>query len=206
MPRALGQIDLAKNEAILEAAYDVLAERGLSAPMSAIARRAGVSKQTIYNHYGAKTDLIRALANRRSKTLTAPLQSRNDGGPEETLATYAKVLLAMIAAPRGYCLMRLTIQSAGELPELAREVYEAGPRATHRRLAAFLKAEDEAGRLDVDDPLEAAEMFSSMTIGHKQIRLLMGLPIELDEEGLSRLSRDVAHRFVRAYAPNGKGS
>ena len=33
--------------------------------MSMIARRARVSKQTIYNHYGAKTDLIRALASRR---------------------------------------------------------------------------------------------------------------------------------------------
>ena len=201
MPRAPGQIDLTKNEAILEAAYDILAERGLSAPMSAIARRAGVSKQTIYNHYGAKADLIRALASRRSMTVTAPLQGRAGGGPEETLATYARTLLSMITTPHGYSLMKLTIQSAGELPELAREVYEAGPRATHRRLAAFLEAENEAGRLDVSDPLEAAEMFSSMAIGHKQIRVLMGLPIELDEAGLSRLSKDIARRFVRAYAP-----
>lgn len=202
MPRAPGQIDLAKNEAILEAAHEILAERGLSAPMSAIARRAGVSKQTIYNHYGAKTDLIRALVNRRSKTVTAPLQTRAPGGPEETLASYARALLAMISAPRGYSLMKLTIQSAGELPELAREVYEAGPRSAHRRLASFLKGESEAGRLAIGDPLEAAEIFSGMAIGHKQIRLLMGLPIEMDEEALTRFSNDVAHRFVRAYAPN----
>lgn len=201
MPRAAGQIDLAKNEAILEAAHEILADRGLSAPMSAIARRAGVSKQTIYNHYGAKTDLIRALANRRSKAITAPLAVRVEGGPEETLALYARALLAAIVAPRNYSLMRLTIQSAGELPELAREVYEAGPRATHRRLAVFLKAETDAGRLAVDDPLEAAEMFSSMAIGHKQIRVLMGLPNDIDDKGLDRLSRDVAHRFVRAFAP-----
>src|SRR5688572_26604686 len=119
MPRAAGQIDLAKNEAILEAAYEVLAERGLSEPMSAIARRAGVSKQTIYNHYGAKTDLIRALANRRAKTITAPLQTPAASGPEETLAIYARSLLSAISAPRSYSLMKLTIQSANELPELA---------------------------------------------------------------------------------------
>jgi len=201
MPRAAGQIDLAKNEAILEAAFDILADRGLSAPMSAIARRAGVSKQTIYNHYGAKTDLIRALANRRAKAITAPLQSQPDNRPEATLAAYARALLEVVSAPRNYSLMKLTIQSAGELPELAREVYEAGPRASHHRLATFLKAEHDAGRLAIDDPLEAAEMFSSMTIGHKQIRLLMGLPTELDDASLDRISKDVVYRFMRAYAP-----
>jgi TetR/AcrR family transcriptional repressor of mexJK operon len=65
MPRLVGQIDLAKTEAILDAASEVLGERGLAAPMEAIARRAGVSKQTVYNHYGSKAELIRALVDRR---------------------------------------------------------------------------------------------------------------------------------------------
>jgi len=51
MARAVGQIDLAKTQAILDAAVDVMAERGLGASMEEVARRAGVSKQTIYNHY-----------------------------------------------------------------------------------------------------------------------------------------------------------
>ena len=61
MPRAAGQIDAAKTEAILDAAYEVLAERGLSAPMGEIARRAGVSKQTVYNRYSCKGEIVRAL-------------------------------------------------------------------------------------------------------------------------------------------------
>ena len=65
MPRAAGQIDRAKNEAILDAASDVIFERGLGAPLDEVARRAGVSKQTIYNHYGSKGDLVRALIERR---------------------------------------------------------------------------------------------------------------------------------------------
>ena len=61
MARVIGQIDLSKNEAILDAAVDVLGERGITAPMEEIARRAHVSKQTIYNHYGSKAELVRAL-------------------------------------------------------------------------------------------------------------------------------------------------
>ena len=43
MARLTGQIDLAKTEAILDAAAEVLAERGLAAPIEEIARRARVS-------------------------------------------------------------------------------------------------------------------------------------------------------------------
>src|SRR6185503_1171575 len=75
MPRLAGQIDVAKNEAILDAALEVLAERGAAASMEEIARRAGVSKQTIYNHYGSKADLVRAMCARRVSEMTAPLEA-----------------------------------------------------------------------------------------------------------------------------------
>lgn len=199
MPRAPGQIDRVKNEAILQAAGDVLAERGLSAPMSMIARRARVSKQTIYNHYGAKTDLIRALASRRVTLLTAPLEPAVEGAPEEKLATYARTLLGMVTAPATFALMRLTVQSANELPELAREVYEAGPKTSRERLASFLTNEHAAGRLNVPDAMEAAEIFIGMASGQRQTRALLGLPAEAVGEQLDKLSREVAYRFVRAY-------
>jgi TetR/AcrR family transcriptional regulator, mexJK operon transcriptional repressor len=201
MPRAPGQIDRAKNEAILMAAGEVLAERGLSAPMSMIARRARVSKQTIYNHYGAKTDLIRAIATRRVALLTAPIESpAEDGLTEDKLAQYARTLLSMVLAPATFALMRLTIQSANDMPELAREVFEAGPKASRAKLAAFLAAEHAAGRLDTSNATEAAEVFIGMTSGQRQTRALMGLPQETREDDIERLSREIARRFVRAYA------
>ena len=49
MARALGQIDIRKDEAILDAAARLFASRGLSVSMDEIARCAGVSKQTLYN-------------------------------------------------------------------------------------------------------------------------------------------------------------
>jgi TetR/AcrR family transcriptional regulator, mexJK operon transcriptional repressor len=201
MPRAPGQIDRAKNEAILQAAGEVLAERGLSAPMSMIARRARVSKQTIYNHYGAKTDLIRAIANRRVALLTAPIESPAEAGDTEArLAQYARTLLSMVLAPATYALMRLTIQSANEMPELAREVFEAGPKASRAKLATFLAAEHAADRLSVPNAIEAAEVFIGMASGQRQTRALMGLPQETRVEDIERLAGEIAHRFMRAYA------
>ena len=71
MPRAPGQVDEHKSEAILQAASDLFVEKGAGASMTEIARRAGVSKQTLYNRFPTKLDIARALAARRSDAVTA---------------------------------------------------------------------------------------------------------------------------------------
>ena len=202
MPRAAGQIDRAKNEAILQAAADVLAERGLNAPMAMIARRAKVSKQTIYNHYGAKMDLIQALVGRRTAAVLLPLDAPGaEAKPEETLAALARAMLKLTVAHNGYAMIKLSIQSAVEMPNLAKDVFNTGPKAAIERLTAFMKAEMEAGRIGADDPIEAAEFFAGMVIGHKQIATLMGQNKPMDDESMDLRARSVAKRFMRAYAP-----
>lgn len=200
MPRLTGQIDLSKTEAILDAASEVLAERGLAAPIEEIARRAGVSKQTIYNRYGGKIELVRALVEKRVDNITAPLRSPGaEEHPEETLTAYARSLLQVIERG-GYSLMRLTIQSAGELPELAREVYANGPMRSRGQLAEFLEREARAGRLKVDDPMQAAEFFGGMVMANRQIQSLLRLPVDLSETEIERLASEAARVFMRAYA------
>jgi AcrR family transcriptional regulator len=204
MPRVCGQIDQVKSEAIFDAAADVLAERGLGASISAIASRAGVSKQTIYNQFGSKTELIHALVARRVASVTAPLRVPGAAeNPEETLTALATTLIAIVTNAKAYALMRLTVQGAGAMPDLARAVFEAGPSRTRALLAQFLKAETLAGRLDVADPLEAAEMFAGMCAGHRQIRTLLGLDLGEDASEIDRLARNIAQMFMRAFAPAG---
>ena len=200
MPRLVGQIDAAKSEAILDAASDVLGERGLSAPMEEIARRAKVSKQTVYNHYGSKAELVRALVERRVATITAPLREHGaEDRPEETLRAYARTLLTVVTN-KNYGLMRVTIQSAGEMPDLAREVFEAGPKHSRAQLAAFLEMETRAGRMKVDNPQQAAEFFGGMVLGHRQTKALLGLAPDLTEAEVESNAAEAARIFMRAYA------
>lgn len=201
MPRIAGQIDLAKGEAILDAAIGVLAERGLAASMEEIARRAGVSKQTIYNHYGSKAELIAALVDRRVTDITAPLEMPGaDEHPEEALAGFARIMLQALVNPRATALMRLYIQGAGEAPEVARAVFEAGPKASRARLAAFLTRETAAGRLAADDPAQAAEFFGGMVAGTYQLAELLGVDRGLTEPQIDHIAAEAARRFLRAYS------
>lgn len=202
MPRLAGQIDVAKNEAILDAAVEVLAERGLSAPMEEIARRAGVSKQTIYNHYGSKADLIRAMADRRVEEIAAPLETPGAAErPQEALAGFARVMLQALRRPAGTALMRLAIESVCETPSVAQALYEAGPRASRRRLAEFLRLENAAGRLDAPDPAQAAEFFAGMVVATHQIAALLASAQQVSDADIDRIADEAAARFMRAYAP-----
>lgn len=201
MPRAAGQIDQSKSEAILDAASAVIAERGFGAPVEVIARRAGVSKQTLYNHFGGKEGLIRALVRRRVDVMTSPLTEGSAGGePEAVLTAFARILIEATLSPTNLSAMRLAIQGAVEMPEMGRLFYEAGAQTSRSRLADYLRGETQAGRLAVDDPEEAAELFGAMT-GGLRLKGLLGLPVNNDPASVERMSRAIAHRFVRAYAP-----
>lgn len=201
MPRAPGQIDQAKTEAILDAAAQVFGERGLAASMEEIARRARVSKQTIYNHYGSKPELIRAIVDRRVSEITAPLLLPEAvEHPEEALAAFGRFMLEAVAKARGVSMLRMTVESAADQPGLAQAFFEAGPLTSRRRLADFLRLETQAGRLAVDDPGLAAEFFAGMVIGSHQIAHLLGAGRALDEAEIDHVAREAASRFMRAYS------
>ena len=202
MARAAGQIDIAKTEAILDAAIDVMAVRGLSASMEAIARRAGVSKQTIYNHYGSKDELVRVISARRAREITAALDAPDAlEDPQGALAAYARVLLRVLLDPKGVSLFRMAMLGAESMPEIARAIFEAGPRASRRRLADFLAAETAAGRLACPDPAEAAEFFGGMVVSTRQMAVMLGVRQDFTDAALDRVATEAAARFLKAYAP-----
>ena len=201
MSRAQGQIDIAKSEAILDAAMAVMTERGVQAPMDEIARLAGVSKQTIYNHFGSKAEMVRVLAARRVSEITAALESPGAmDDPHSALAGYGRVLLQVMLQPRGLSLVRMCMLGAEAMPDVARAMYEAGPRSSRRRLADFLEAETRAGRLACADPVEAAEFFGGMVVSTRQMALMLGVPSKLSAADVDRIAEEAATRFLKAYA------
>ena len=197
MPRALGQIDTRKQLAILDAAAEVLAERGFNASIEEVARRAGVSKQTIYNHYHSKTELVRVLVERRRNELTATLDDAPpDQSVEITLARYATGILEAMLSPSALQMLRMAITGSTEMPELGRAIYEAGIGAASRRLADYLSSRTE---LDIENPKRAADVFVGMATGRLQTRLLMGVESGFEPGQVPARAAEAAQRFVRAY-------
>ncbi|MDP3660913.1 TetR/AcrR family transcriptional regulator [Phenylobacterium sp.] len=202
MPRVAGQVDLAKRQAILKAASEVFAARGLHAPMEEIARQARVSKQTIYNHYGSKAELLRALIEMRVETMTAPLDMPGAAeNPEVALAILGRQVLHGVLNQGANSLLRLAVQGTPDVSDLARAIYEAGLKASRARLAQFLTREGAAGRLAIDDAALAAEFFFGMVVGSHQTRFLLDVREAVSDAEVERITQAAAARFMRAYTP-----
>ena len=197
MPRAPGQIDEQKSAAILQAASDLFVEKGASASMAEIARRAGVSKQTLYNRFPSKAEIGRTLAARRSDSITAPL--RGGDLPEEVLAAVAEALITKVRESHKGASLRGVALMSPEAPDLAAAIYDAGPGDSLRRLAAWITEQDRLGAIAAPDPLHAAEMFTGMALGHGHLRAILGVPHPPLADVRGR-AREVARRFLRAFA------
>lgn len=196
MPRVAGQIDERKRQAILDAAAELFAEKGPAASMDEIARRAGVSRQTLYNRFASKTEIGRALAAGRSDAMSEPL--RQGGAPRAVLITYATTLIGRVCHPDKAASLRGVALFSGEDPELARAIYDAGPGESLRRLSAWLGDHAAEAGLVIDDPDAAAEMFVGMALGHAHLRHVLNVP--QPERDIAARARETVERFLRAFA------
>jgi TetR/AcrR family transcriptional repressor of mexJK operon len=183
-------------ERVLHAATRSFLARGYSSSIDAIARRAGVARQTVYEHFESKDALfqeaVRGLARRVLVTL--------DESPRELRATLTRFALAYrrrVLGAQGIAMFRALVPEVPRFRPLARSMYAAGAGETVRRLAERLDQAMRAGELRRDDSEFAAELFLGMLVGQERVRRLFGFP------GRAASDRARAERivdcFLRAY-------
>ena len=168
-----------RRDLILEAARAIfLRESYTGASMESVAKQAGVSKQTIYNHFANKDELFRALVldicARYTLALGDPTQVL-DSKPEDVLTHFGETVLKQSSCSDTMHLHRLLQLEGRNHPSLAESFYKFGPDRTAGWLANYLEAQVERGRLKVDEPRVAAEQFVTMLMGHLRLRHLLGL-------------------------------
>lgn len=193
-----------KREAILAAAVDGFAVNGYAATsMDSIAAAAGVSKQTVYHHFGTKTALFEAVIGRVSETINRPLLDGHtrDLGPERTLAAFGRHILEFLLSPQSLAFMRLIIAEAPKFKGLADMVIKAGMEGTTQTFARYLEEETAKGRLAVDEPRQAAIMFFGMLAGSYRFRGLLGLLPTLSAAELDAHVGAVVRVFMKGYGP-----
>ncbi len=168
----------AKRGAILAAAERVFLEVGFGlASMEAIARAAGVAKQTLYAHFGTKAALFGATMLERADWLMEPLPAAPEVSdpPAETLAAFATRFLEIILQPESLARLRLVMAERARFPELAEVFYRSGPGRAAAGLADYLGRLDRARVLRVPAPELAASQFLGMVRGDLFLKHLLGL-------------------------------
>lgn len=195
-----------KHEAILAAAEIVFLGDGYaSANMDDLAAHSGVSKQTVYKHFGSKEALFIELVS--SMTTLA-----GDGAHDEIadppdaaslsdfLQAYAERELAIVLTPRLLQLRRLVIGEVGRFPELARVLWDRGPDRAITSLTDRFARLTRARLLRVEDPRVAAEHFNWLTLsGPLNAAMLLGDDVVPDAATQRTHAVEAVRIFLAAY-------
>jgi len=193
-----------RRKSIVEAALAAFVEHGYdNTAMDHIAARAGVSKQTLYNNFDDKQTLFTAVVRYRCATLLGRLESgiQDKRDIRQALTTMGDTFLGVILSGESLAFFRTLIAVTARNPDLGALTYETGAGTAINLLANRLERETQAGRLNVDDPQFAAELFFGMLNGHRQLRRLLGAaPPMSDPEREQVVKRSVDH-FLALYAP-----
>lgn len=200
--------DLAKRAAILEAAKQIFTAQGFEgSSMDQIAAAAGVSKLTVYSHFGDKESLFAEAVRSHCETrLPTALFEPAPGTPlRERLLDIARAFYAMISSREAVAGHRMlcTPQLAGS--PLSRMFWEAGPQRVHEAFAALLQRRVAAGELEIEDPARAAGQFFALLKGEPHAQLVFGCCEGRDDpHALDAHLAASVDLFLRAYAPRGQ--
>lgn len=167
-----------RQQAVLTAALDLLVENGDGLTMTAVARRASCSKETLYKWFGDRDGLLTATVQWQAAKVRMPQVSRM-GMTAKTLRLsmeqFARDLLTVITGEVSITLNRTAVtHAAQEKDSLGIIVLENGPLAIRRRLKPILEAGRDARLLRFESSEDAYRTFFGLVVRDVQIRLLLG--------------------------------
>ena len=195
--------DLGKRAAILDAATGMFTQHGFNgASMDQIAAAAGVSKLTVYSHYGDKEALFVAVVTSycQQQLPSSLFEALPEVPLRERLLSIAQAFYTMVSAPAAVAGHRMlcTPQLAGSpLPQL---FWEAGPKRVQCDFAALLRRRVAAGELEIDDVERAASQFFTLLKGEPHARLVFGCGEQMSPVGIQAHVSATVNLFLRAYA------
>jgi AcrR family transcriptional regulator len=139
----------ARPEEILQAALEVFTDRGFAATkLEDVARRAGVTKGTIYLYYENKEALFKALVRGTIVPVIAKgeaLAQAFTGTARDLFEQLVREYFRLVGDTQLSGIPRLMIAEAGNFPELARFYYEEVVTRGHRLMAGVLERGIKAG-------------------------------------------------------------
>lgn len=191
---------------IVDLARDVFLESGFDATtMDVVAKRAGISKMTIYRLFESKLALFTAIANAHRQTMMDLPRPDEDCSLAESLLAIFRVDIDPDADRCRGAFLHLIFDEMRRHPELARLMHEAGPLRSQQLLAQWLERQAARGRIVIDDAGRTATILMHMAFG----------PISFGEDGVPRWPapedrkahvRKVIDLFLHGVVPRSDGA
>ena len=192
-----------RQQAVLDAVLALMVERGGDVTMTAVARRASCSKESLYKWFGDRDGLLSATVRWQASKVRAgnyDRQTLDILALRDSLVRFAANWLGVISSPTSIALNRFAIAQAGTGGgNLGAIMLANGRFAIGERLKPLLDAGREAGLLDFDDTETAFRSFLGLVGRDVQIRLLLGDTLALSPAGIERDAARATDQFLTLH-------
>ncbi|WP_200306179.1 TetR/AcrR family transcriptional regulator [Streptomyces adelaidensis] len=196
-----------KRGKILDAAVELFLGRGFDqTSMDAVAEQAGVSKTTVYAHFGDKVALFGAVIERGGASLDFDLDQTmfsSVDDPGERLAHIVTKLLEATTAPDSLAFLRVLTTETARRPELIEAVSSLGVPHVVDVTAATLREDALRHGYTLPDPDAYASLFVRMAAAGPQMDALLAPGSAADSARHEAQARWVTSLFLRALRTRG---
>lgn len=198
-----------KRQAVMRGALTVFAREGYTrGSIGEIAKEAGVSTRTIYNHFTDKDELFRAvIAESASRVRDAHVAMIDRHFAKITDLEADLRAFAREFATSGreftehFALVRQIQAEVGHLPPEVLEAWqEAGPRPVNAAVARHFAELGAQGLLEITDPRRAAMHFVLLTGTEVSSRTFLGA-VPMPDAEIDAIVDSGLEVFLRAYRP-----
>lgn len=201
--------DLGKRAAILDVAKRLFSQNGFDGvSMDQIAAEAGVSKLTVYSHFGDKESLfssaIRAKCEEQmpSTLFLADLE----GDLREQLTTIARAFFALVTSEESIAMHRMMMMPGTGDSHVRELFWQAGPQQVKDAFGEFLRARVARGELQVTDIARAASQFFCLIKGEMHMQMLCGMCCGAPADDTECHIKATVDLFLRAYGSDQGGA
>jgi TetR/AcrR family transcriptional regulator, mexJK operon transcriptional repressor len=195
--------DAAKHDSIMHAARIDFFEIGYdAASIEGIAKRAGVSKVTIYSKFGTKSALFSAVVQAECSLMRDVLHPDMGAGIDlrDQLISFGDGMMTFLSRPEMIQFERHLAGVVEHDPAVGDLFLEAGPRQMCRWLAQLLADAAAQGLIVVEDPVLAAELLPSMIKGFADMERRFGAGEPADSALSKKRVRYAVDCFLKAHA------
>jgi TetR/AcrR family transcriptional repressor of mexJK operon len=153
-----------RRDEILKAARICFLDRGfVRTTISEIVALSGGSRSTVYEEFGSKEGLFKALVSSIIEQMRLP--DVPNGPPDEVLRAFGVAYMERLMDPEALALYRVALGESAHVRHLGPALFEAGQKSATAALAGRIRGWVREGILDVDDPDRAASLFLAMVEG-----------------------------------------
>ncbi|MGE0769000.1 MAG: TetR/AcrR family transcriptional regulator [Hyphomicrobiaceae bacterium] len=195
--------DPRKRRQILDGAAKVFRRMGFDgASMADVATEAAVSKATLYVYYPSKEQLFAAVVGEeRDRNIAHILEALDpELAAREALARFGRMIAQTLGRPHVIQAHRIVIGVCERMPDIGRQMYEAGPRRVSRALKTYLEKRIAAGELQIDDMELAAHQFLELCQASLvRPRLYGTIDTPVDDAEADRVTTGAVDMFLALY-------